>query len=519
MNSARRLPVIWLIPVAAVLVCVALFVHAILQRGPRITIGFASAEGLEPGKTRVRYRDVEIGTLQSLRLTADRTGILADVQLDDPAKLFAPCDTRYWVVRPRIGMTGISGLATVISGSYIAADIGHTSRHCTDFRGLDVPPSITSDQKGKRFTLHANSLESLTAGSPVLFRRAQAGQVLDYSLSRDGSEVVIHVFVNAPFDQYVTPSTRWWHASGIDLRLGSDGFRLETQSVASLLSGGVAFDTTAPFTTQHQASDGTSFALSESRMDALRKAGDGPAAQVVMRFTQSLRGLSVGAPVDFHGVELGQVAAIDVDFNPVTGHIDMVPTLQLYPSRLGKRYREALGNGEGVEGKRLLHRLVADGLRGQLRMGSVLTGQRYIALDFFPHAPVVKLDTTRMPVELPTVPNTLEELQDQIASIVKKIDGVPFDEIGRNLDTTLAGAGSLFQKLDSELVPAARDALAASERSFNAANATLSQDSPLQSDLHQALTELRRTLESLNSLAEYLQRHPESLVWGKSRRE
>jgi paraquat-inducible protein B len=513
------MPVVWMIATAAVLVCVALFVQHVLHRGPRITIAFSSAEGLEAGKTRVRYRDVEIGTLQDLHLTADRTRILADVQLDHSAKSLAACDARYWVVRPRISMTGISGLATVISGSYIAADIGHTSRYCADFTGLDMPPSVTSDQKGKRFVLHATSLESLTAGSPVLFRRVQAGQVLDYSLSKDGSEVIIDVFVNPPFDQYVTPSTRWWHASGIDLQFGSDGFRLETQSAASLLSGGVAFDTAGPSTTLHQATDGASFALSESRTQAIHKADDGPAARVIMRFAQSLRGLSVGAPVDFHGVELGQVAAIDVDFNPRTGHIDMVTTLQLYPSRLGRRYRETLGNGEGVEGKRLLHRLVADGLRGQLRIGTVLTGQRYIALDFFPHAPVVKLDTDRMPVELPTVPNTLEELQDQLASIVKKLDGVPFDEIGRNLDAALLDAGSLFRKLDSELVPAAQDAFAASQRSFNAANATLSEDSPLQSDVHLALTELRRTLTALNSLADYLQRHPEALVWGKQRRE
>ena len=145
MNSRRRPSAVWLIPIAALLICGALLVASVVQRGPHIRISFASAEGLEAGKTRVRYRDVEIGTLTGLHLTADRTRVLADVQLEDSANAFAACDTRYWVVRPRIGMTGISGLATAISGSYIAADMGRTSSVCKDFAGLEMPPSVTSD--------------------------------------------------------------------------------------------------------------------------------------------------------------------------------------------------------------------------------------------------------------------------------------------------------------------------------------------------------------------------------------
>ncbi|MBN3757661.1 MCE family protein [Paraburkholderia sp. Tr-20389] len=507
---------VWLLPIAALLVSGALLIRTGMQRGPRITISFMTAESLEAGKTRVRYRDVDIGRLQDLHLSADRTRVLAEVQLDDSAKQFATCDARYWVVRPRIGMTGVSGLSTAISGAYIAADIGQASRSCRAFTGLETPPFVTSDQKGKRFVLHADSLGSLTAGSPVLFRRVQAGQVLDYALSVDGSEVVVDVFVNAPYDRYVTSGTVWWQASGIDVSFGSDGFRLDTQSVASLLSGGIAFDNAKAASASRQAVDGASFVLSTGRTDATQSAEDGTAARVFMRFGQSLRGLSIGAPVDFHGVELGRVTAIDVDFDPATGRIDMIAALDLYPTRLGRRYRQALGNGDSEAGRRLLHKLIADGLRGQLRMGSVLTGQRYVALDFFPRAPKVSIDTQRTRVELPTVPNTLEELQDQLAGIVDKLDRVPFDQIGRSLDRALQTSASLFQRIDTELVPEARETLTAAQQSFNAANATLAQDSPLQSDLHAALSELRRTLTSLNSLADYLQRHPESIVWGKS---
>jgi paraquat-inducible protein B len=237
---------------------------------------------------------------------------------------------------------------------------------------------------------------------------------------------------------------------------------------------------------------------------------------VRMRFNGSVRGLSVGAPVDFDGVELGEVTAIDLDFTPARNRFDMVVTLNLYPYRLGRRYREALGKGSGAAAKALLHQLVAQGLRGQLRMGSVLTGQRYVALDFFPNVPAVSIDTSRMPVELPTVPNTVEELQDQLANIVKRLDHVPFDAIGFNLNQALVNANSLFQRIDTELVPQAHTTLAAAERSFNAANAALQQDSPMHTDIRQALTELRRTLAALKALSDYLEQHPESIVWGKA---
>ncbi|WP_246217106.1 intermembrane transport protein PqiB [Paraburkholderia panacisoli] len=506
----------WLVSLVAALVCLALLVSLLTRSGPEVTVSFVTAEGLEAGKTRVRYKNVEIGRLAGLRLSADRTRVLAIVQFEPSAGRFAACGTRFWVVRPRIGITGVSGLTTVVAGPHIAVDIGRASATCREFVGLETPPSVTADQNGGRFVLHAESLESLNAGSPIYFRRVQVGQVLNYSLAKNGEGVDVDVFVKAPYDHYVNSRARWWHASGIDLRLDSSGLRLDTQSIATALSGGVVFDLPESPVPENRANDGTVFALEATGTKAMNRADDGPAAPVRMRFNGSVRGLSVGAPVDFDGVELGEVTAIDLDYNPKEIGFDMIVTLNLFPYRLGRRYREALGPGSGEAAKTLLHQLVTQGLRGQLRMGSVLTGQRYVALDFFPHAPAVSIDTRRMPVELPTVPNTLEELQDQLADIVKRLDHVPFEEVGSNLNQALVSVNSLFKRVDIELVPQARTTLDAAHASFNAASATLQQDSPMQSDVHQALTELRRTLASLRALSDYMERQPESLMWGKS---
>jgi len=242
---------------------------------------------------------------------------------------------------------------------------------------------------------------------------------------------------------------------------------------------------------------------------------DGQPVHVVMRFNQSLRGLSQGAPIDFRGIVLGNVTGIGIEYDPKTLTFQMPVTMDIYPGRLGKRFAASVPPNDAEAGQELLQQLVANGLRGQLRTGNLLTGQLYVALDLFPKAAKAKVDVTGDPVELPTVPNTLDELQVQVADIAKKLDKIPFDEIGTNLNSALKNANNLFNQLDTQVVPEARDTLSAAKKTFGEAQSTLQQDSPLQSDVHQALQELTRTLQSLNALADYLERHPESLVRGK----
>ncbi|RQQ21909.1 MCE family protein, partial [Burkholderia stagnalis] len=232
-------------------------------------------------------------------------------------------------------------------------------------------------------------------------------------------------------------------------------------------------------------------------------------------FNQSLRGLAVGAPVDFRGIVLGEVTNIGIDYDPKTKNFTMPVTMSIFPERLGRRFRESIESKGEPARREIVERLVARGLRGQLRTGNLLTSQLYVALDFFPKAPAVKIDAARVPLELPTVANELEELQVQVADIAKKLDKVPFEQIGKNLNSTLANADRLFKQLDSQVMPEARDTLSAAKQTFSAAEATLQQDSPMQSDVRGALKELTRTLQSLNALSDYLERHPESLLKGK----
>lgn len=501
-------------PTFCVLALVAVVAYLGLSRGPELCITFTTGEGLQVGKTLLRYRSVEVGRLEATHLSKDRSHITAVVRLEGNAARLAACGTRFWVVRPHIDGANVAEMGTLVSGPYIAAEMSRSSAPCRNFVGLEAPPVISSSLDGTRFELHATSLGSLDAGSPVYFRRAQVGHVLGYTLRKGGEQVDVEVFVRAPYDRFVTASSHWWRASAFDVRLNANGLRLDIPSLAAILNGGVQFDSPDNFAGKSNARMASAFALSDDQADAIA-AAKGPAAPVSLRFSESLRGLAVGAPVDFRGVVIGEVVRIDVDREVARGVFDMVATVNLYPFRLGRRYRETLGQGDSSGGRELLRKMIEQGLRGQLRMGNALTGQRYIALDFFPRAPVVHIDVAHGSVELPTVPNAIEELQDQLSSIVSRLDRVPFDQIGTHLDASLKSADTLFKTVTSEIVPQAQATLVAAQQSFTAARTTLQTDSPLQSDVHHAMAQLERTLISVNSLADYLERHPESIVWGK----
>ncbi|VVD98628.1 intermembrane transport protein PqiB [Pandoraea terrigena] len=512
---------VWLIPLVAAVIGLSLVAKAIIERGPSVVIDFKTAEGLEAGKTKVKYKEVDIGTVKNIELSEDLSHVRVTVDLTENAKRFAVKDSRWWVVRPRVAGGSVSGLSTLLSGAYIGADAGKSNDASNHFVGLEVPPVVSSGQPGKPFVLHAADIGSLDIGSPIYYRRIQVGQVEAFSLDPDGKGVTLRVFVQAPYDQYVGSNTRFWHASGIDLRLDSNGFQVNTQSLASVVIGGIAFQAPNESGAGVMAKAGQEFRLAPDETTAM-KAPDTHPMTVVFRFQQSLRGLAVGAPVDFRGITLGEVTSIGVEFDQATKRISMPVTVEVYPDRLRRRDPKNNLPSNELASRQILNSLVARGLRGQLRTGNLLTGQLYVALDFFPNAKPAKAEEVDNVVLVPTVPNTLDQLQLQIADIATKLDKIPFDSIGQNLDAslrkldkTLDSAQGLFRQLDGEIAPEAKATLSEAKKSFGAAERTLSEDAPVQQDVRQAMQELTKTLRSLGTLAEYLQLHPEALLRGK----
>lgn len=520
-RPSRWLPsLIWLIPVLAAVIGATQVVNWMTSRGPTITVSFTTGEGLEAGKTKVKYKDVDIGEVVAVTLGEDGNRVDAKIQMAREAKRFAAEDTRFWVVRPQIGASGVSGLGTLLSGPYIGAAPGTAAATASEFRGLDTPPAVPPGLKGREYRLHGDSLGSLSIGSPVYYRRLRVGQVASFQLDQAGDGIDMSIFIEERYVGFVGTDTRWWHASGVDLRLDAGGFKLNTQSLAALATGGIAFESANGQKPAAAAPAGTRFNLADDRAAALRPP-DGPGVTAVLYFDQSLRGLVPGAPVDFRGIVLGEVRAVGVEFDRARKAFRMPVTIDLYPGRLGKPFLDAYA-GDVQKGHDRMARMIGRGLRGQLRTGSLLTSQLYIALDFFPEAPKAALAVRGDHLELPTVPGSLDELQSQLLSIARKLDKVPFDTIGTNLNRTLVQANAMLaradatlKRLDGDVLPEVKDTLAAARRTFASAQDLLQQDAPLQSDLRQTLQEVTRTMESVDALADYLERHPESLIRGK----
>ncbi|RYZ11987.1 MAG: MCE family protein [Comamonadaceae bacterium] len=511
---------IWLIPIVAALVGIALVARILMERGPEIVLTFKTADGLEAGKTAVKYKEVQIGVVQKIRLARDRSHVRVTVQLNKEADGFTSKDTRYWVVRPRLDTSGISGLGTLLSGAYIGADAGTVEESADEFEGLELPPVVTRDTSGRQFQLRAQNIGSLDVGSPIYFRRIKVGQVASFDLDGDGRGVTMRIFINSPYEKFVGANTRFWHASGIDVDLGAGGLKLRTQSLTTILLGGIAFqapeDAMGPV-----ASDNATFALAEDEAGAMKEP-DGPAQTMLLYFNQSLRGLSPGAAVDFRGVVIGEVKSIGVQFDRAEREFLMPVLIQIYPDRLRRPNGSKPVPESRVTQQERLQFLIAKGLRAQLRTGNLLTGQVYVALDFFPKAPMKMVDVARNPIELPTVPNSLDEIQSQVQEIATKINKVPFEEIGNDLrkslatlDKTLTGAEQTMQRINNDVTPEIAAAMKDARKTLNTAERTLADDSPLLQDMRQTLRELSRTAGSVRVLTDYLERHPESLLRGK----
>jgi paraquat-inducible protein B len=533
----RRLSPVWIIPILAALVALGIAVQQILAEGPTISITLAAAQGVEAGKTFIKYKDVNIGQVTGVHLTDDFAKVRLTAQIDKSAAGLMVEDAKFWVVEPRVTLSGVSGLGTLLSGNYIGFEAGKSDRREREFVGLDVAP-VVSGQAGRQFTLRADTLGSLGIGSPIYFRRLPVGQVAAYELTPDGRSVRITAFVNAPYDRFVHAATRFWNASGLDVSAGAAGVEVRTESLVALLVGGLAFDTPDFAPDTEPAPADAVFTLFPDRTTAM-KTPEGVQRRFVLYFKESVRGVSVGAPVTLLGIQAGEVTDVGLQFDRKT--LELRPRVEFvfYPERIIATLSpedQALGRSVAreISGERqeILKRLFEErGLRAQLRTGSLLTGQQFIAFDYFPDATKVRLDLSGERVELPVVASTLPDLEAKLTGILVKLDKIPFDAIGKDLRRTLESANAMLREvdrtvknLDREVTPELKASLeelrrtaANADRVMQGVDATLlGRDAPAQQELRDALQEVARAARSVRVLSDYLERHPDALIRGRT---
>ncbi|CAN5539411.1 MlaD family protein [soil metagenome] len=529
-----RLSLVWLVPLVAAVVAMLLVYRSFAGAGPQITIEFGTAEGIEANKTEIRYKEVVVGHVTGVELGRSRDKVVVTARLDKIEGELAVEDTQFWVVRPRIGVGGVSGLSTLVSGAYIGMDLGTSQEPRREFTGLEVPPYVLRGEPGRSFVLRSPSLGSLDVGSPIYYRRVRVGRVVGYTFDGDRDELLIRVFIEAPNEHLVNADTRFWNASGIDLSLNANGLTLNTQSIASVVAGGIAFASSRGLNASENlqaAAEGAQFRLFGNQQDALSPP-DGPPLSMRMVFDQSIRGLTVGSPVDLLGIEIGNVRSISVRYDTRTHRFPAEVIATIYPARIGQSIPQQ-GTATPAVRNELLKTLVDNGVRAQLRNGNLLTGQVYVALDFVPDAKRATIDVASQTPTIPSVPGAFDDLQQQLAQIVARINKVPFDTIGTNLSQTLASANVTINKLGAtidQMSPEMQQTMKSLQATLGGLQQTMTtvqrslgeidrnfttEDAPLQRNANQALGELQRAAQSMRSLADYLQQHPETLIRGK----
>jgi paraquat-inducible protein B len=518
-RTKRGFSIVWIVPLVALVIGGWLAYKAFSEKGPTITISFENAEGIEAGKTKVKYKNVEIGEVTDISISPDLARVVLTAEMHKGAEPYLTDKTRFWVVRARVSAGEVSGLGTLFSGAYIGIDPQKKGKPQKHFKGLEVPPVLTTGLPGRHFILRSDNLGSLNIGTQVHYRQMTVGKVVSYEYDPARDDLKIRVFVKAPFHEKVSKETRFYNASGVDVSLNASGLKVNTDSLVSIVLGAVAFETPASLKAGEQAPEDFEFRLypdkeSTKQKEYLTK------QYFLLYFEDDVRGLASGAPVSFKGIKVGQVVDFSLQFNWKKKDFQIPVLVEIEPERIEQIH------GKLPKGKNMIDKFVARGMRAQLKTGNLLTGQKFIDLAFHRDAPPAKVRYDEAYPVVPTIPQPLQQIIDRVENIIDRIDKIPTDEIGRDVKTVLESVNdnlrkteAMFGQINENTLPEltktlekVRTSLAEIEKGYGAGSST-------NQDLRKALDELGEAARSIRVLTEYLQRHPESLIRGKDDKE
>ncbi|HEX5066091.1 MAG TPA: MlaD family protein [Myxococcota bacterium] len=504
-EERKRPSIVWLIPLVAALVGAFVAWRAFSERGPEITIIFKSAEGLEADKTHIKYKDVDVGVVEDVALSPDLSDVVVRARMVHGADEYLRENTQFWVVKPRVAGGQVSGLGTLFSGAYIGMDPVREGKRTREFKGLEAPPIVTLHEPGRYFLLRSSDAGAVEIGSPVYFQRIAVGQVVSSELDEVGDFVTTRIFVRAPYDQRVHVDTRFWNASGIDMSVGPDGVKIDTQSIVSILVGGIAFEESAG--PPQPAAENALFALYANRSAAEQRQYTRTTTWL-LRFDQSVRGLKAGAPVEFRGIEVGRVRDVRLEFDAESATFRIPVLVEIEPERfMDLRPDEAVRH-------EIIDRLVASGLRAQLKTGNLLTGQLIVSLDIFENAKPAQVVWTGVIPEMPTIPTPIEEITGNLTRLVERLGKLPVEQIGKDLKSSLESLKVTLERSE-DVAPALNATLAQAEKTLASANQLIGPESSVNAELRRALLELSDAARALGLAADQIQAQPNSVIFGR----
>ncbi len=539
-----RFSLIWLLPIVAAAIGLYLAVTTLTQRGPEVQLTFNSADGLTAGQTKVRHKAVDLGTVTSINLADDMSHVVVRIRMTREASPYLTDKARFWVVRPRLSASNISGLETLLSGGFIEMDPGSRGgKAITAYTGLETPPGVRSDEPGTSFVLKTSRIGSLASGSPVFYRDIVVGEVLGYHLPEGNGPITVDLFVRKPYDAWVRTTTRFWNASGLTVALGGPSLHVEVESLQALLSGGVAFSTPEEFRNSPSAKNDTSFPLFANEA-AANEAGYKNRIPFVLYYQSSTAGLGVGSPVQIYGNTVGNVTDVRLELNPVDASARVRVAIEVQPERL-----VAIGGDPAEEPIKVAQRLVDHGMRGELTTISYLTGSLAVSFEFPADMPHVTVTKEGDALVLPTQGGGLNGITTALSDISHKIDQIPFASIGANVNGLLAALRStvggpeiknaltalsatlqdlqgLVKRTDAGLSPLMRrlpevsadlqQTLQRANRLVGSVDIGYGANSQFSRDLERLMAQLNDGVRSIRLLADFLDRHPEALIRGRA---
>lgn len=524
-RTARQAPIspIWIVPVVALLIGAWLGYDSLASRGPLITLTTDSAEGIEAGRTLIKTRSVDIGSVEKLSLSDDLTEVVIKARMKPEAEPLLVEDSTFWVVKPRIGRGGISGLSTVLSGTYLQLEPGQSEQEARRFSISDQPPVAPPGAKGLHINLIAQVANSLSVGDPVTFQGLTVGRVEKADFDVESREMHHRIFIESPYHQLVTTNTRFWSSTGIDLRLGSEGIHFQLASLETIIDGGVTFGVPDGMPPGEAAEQDSTYQLF-ANIDEAQEGNFERYLEYVLLFEDSVRGLSRGAPVEFRGIRLGTVESVPWQFSssrlrerdrlaiPVLIHIE--------PERIAE------GGDVDLDAWRLrFERLFDGGLRASLKSGNLLTGALFVDITFDEQrAGDYKAETFANTPVFPTASGGLAQIQSQVTALLDKLNGLEVEPILASLDRNLQSSEAMLRQLD-ELTAELRDLLGdeqtrqlpatlnATLRDLQTTLRGLSPRSEAYRELTQTLSEIKRLMRDAQPAARKISEDPRALIF------
>ncbi|WP_373740455.1 intermembrane transport protein PqiB [Neisseria sp.] len=517
--------VVWLIPLIALMVGGWLLMREIRNTGPEITLLMDSAEGIEVNNTVIKVLNVDVGRVTKIKLRDDRKGVEVTARLNADAKDMMRKDTQFWVVKPRIDQSGVTGLNTLLSGSYIAFTPGSADETKDTFEVLDIPPIAAIGQSGVRLKLSGKNKKILGAGSPVMYENFMVGRVESSNFDPKDQTVHYTVFIQSPNDKMINGSSRFWLESGISIETGGSGIKLNSAPLPALLTGAIAFDTPKNSDAEPvAAANNDRFTLYNDRSEVANLPG-GRALYYIAFFKQSVRGLNVGSPVEYKGINVGIVS--DVPYFERNGSLQMfengwVPVrIRIEPSRM-----EINADAQSREHwKNQLQTALNKGLTANLASSNLLTGSKMIELsDAKASTPPLKPQSHYAgDTVIATRGGGLDDLQAQLGQLLEKFNKLPLDKtVGElngslaELKSTLKSANALIGKPQTQNIP---NELNQTLRELRQTLKGVSPESPLYGDVQNTLKSIDNTLKDAQPVINTLKEKPNALIFNSGSKD